>query len=89
MAIKEKSEAEWQAEFDARTLADSEQIRGDAKRYAKAKKAAKGVAKDMQKVAKEQQARAAAINKIASGKEPKAKKPAPATRRAAKKKTAK
>ncbi len=78
MAIKEKSEAEWQAEWDARTLADGEQIKSDTKRHTAAKKAAVGVAKDMEKAAKEQADRVKAVKKIATAKVPK-----PAKKRAA------
>ena len=46
---KVKSDAEWQAEYDAETMARYQEIIGDAKRRNAAMKAAKAKAKDLQK----------------------------------------
>lgn len=45
-AQEAKQEAEWQADSDARTLAEANVILSDDKRLKAAKKAAKGLAKD-------------------------------------------
>lgn len=46
---KVKSDAEWQAEYDAETLARYQEIMDDSKRRNAAMKAAKAKAKDLQK----------------------------------------
>lgn len=46
---KVKSDAEWQAEYDAETLARYQEIMDDSKRKNAAMKAAKAKAKDLQK----------------------------------------
>ena len=61
MANKIKSEAEWMAEEDARTMAHYEEIMSDSKRKAAAVKAAKAMATDLNK-------RANAMNKVAGTK---------------------
>lgn len=54
-----KTEQEWEAEYDAGTLAKAEEIKADAKRLAKAQKAAK-------KLQEEKAKEAAALAKIAN-----------------------
>jgi len=66
-----KSEADFQAEFDAQTLADAEAINSDGKRKKRASKAAG-------KMLKEQEAKARGLRKVA-------KKPAATKKRATKK----
>lgn len=44
--VQEKQQAEWDADSDARTLAEANVILEDDKRLKAAKKAAKGLAKD-------------------------------------------
>ena len=51
-AIAEKSNAEWQAEQDARTLADAQEIKSDSKRATRALKAAKKIVTDAEKTLK-------------------------------------
>lgn len=51
-AIAEKTDAEWQAEQDARTLADAQEIKSDPKRAARALKAAKKMVTDAEKTLK-------------------------------------
>ena len=54
-------EKKWQAEDDARTMAQYEEIMADSARRARAVKAAKDMASDLNK-------RASAMNKVASNK---------------------
>jgi len=61
MAEKQKSEEDWKAESDARTLVDAEAIKVDEPRMKKAQAAAK-------KMLDEEQARAEAMKKIAGAK---------------------
>ena len=61
MANKIKTDAEWIAEEDARTMAHYEEIMSDSKRKAAAVKAAKAMATDLNK-------RANAMNKVAGTK---------------------
>ena len=56
-----KSDAQWQAESDARTMAEYENIMQDSKRKNAAIKAAKSMASDLNK-------RANAMNKVAGSK---------------------
>ena len=58
---KIKTEKEWMAEDDARTMAQYEEIMADSARKARAVKAAKDMASDLNK-------RASAMNKVASNK---------------------
>ena len=58
---KIKSEKDWMAEDDARTMAQYEEIMADAQRKSRAVKAAKSMASDLNK-------RANAMNKVASNK---------------------
>ena len=60
-----KSDAEWQAECDADTLANAEAIKGDPKRMAAAAKKAKTMQADADKHAKQAQARARAMKRVA------------------------
>ena len=46
---KVKSDAEWQADYDAETMARYQEIMSDSKRKSAAMKAAKAKAKDLQK----------------------------------------
>ena len=62
-ANKIKTEAEWMAEEDARTMAHYEEIIQDSKRKAAAIKAAKSMASDLNQ-------RANVMNKVASTKSP-------------------
>ena len=57
------TEAEWQAQADANTLAEAEVIKGDEARLKKAQEAAK-------KIADEQRERAAAMSKVARQNKP-------------------
>ncbi len=59
-------EEKWRAESDARTLAEAHAIRQDPKRMEKATKAAKDLADDMQRHAKEAGASADAMQMLAS-----------------------
>lgn len=56
-----KSEKDWQAEDDARIMAQYEEIMTDSQRKSRAVKAAKSMASDLNK-------RASAMNKVASTK---------------------
>jgi len=58
---KVKTEKDWMAEDDARTMAQYEEIIADSQRRARAVKAAKDMASDLNK-------RANAMNKVASNK---------------------
>ena len=58
---KVKTEKEWMAEDDARVMAQYEEIIADSQRKARAVKAAKDMASDLNK-------RASAMNKVASNK---------------------
>lgn len=58
---KVKTEKEWMAEDDARVMAQYEEIMADSQRKARAVKAAKDMASDLNK-------RASAMNKVASNK---------------------
>lgn len=60
-ANKIKTEKDWMAEDDARTMAQYEEIMGDSQRKARAIKAAKSMASDLNQ-------RANAMNKVASTK---------------------
>ena len=60
-----KSEKDWQAESDARTLADAIAISGDATRRKAAQVGAKRIIKDEQKYAAEQQKRTNALKAVA------------------------
>lgn len=92
-----KTEAEWAAEHDARSLANAEAIKTDPKRLAAAQKAAKRIVEDEAKYAKEANARTAALTKLANGQmakptarpEAKAAKPAAAKTKPAKRNGAK
>lgn len=46
------SDRDWEAKNEARTLAEAEAIKGDKKRYSRAKKAAVQMAKDSEKETK-------------------------------------
>jgi len=48
MSTMPKSDAEWEAECDARTLAEAEKIRGDEGRLGRAQEAAERLAKEAQ-----------------------------------------
>lgn len=63
MASTIKSEKDWMAEDDARTMAQYEEIMADSQRKARAVKAAKSMATDLNK-------RASAMNKVAGSKSP-------------------
>ena len=65
MASNVKSDKEWQAEMDARTLADAISISGDPTRRKAAQGGAKRIIKDEQKHAKEQQKRTVALKEVA------------------------
>ena len=58
---KVKTEKEWMAEDDARVMAQYEEIIADSQRKARAVKAAKNMASDLNK-------RASAMNKVVSNK---------------------
>ena len=72
MSEKEQQE-KWEAECDARTLADAEVIRNDEKRLGKAQEAAK-------RLAKEERERADAMEKAGKGMIPYDKSPEPPKR---------
>lgn len=65
-----KQEKAWQAESDAHSLADAEAIKSDTKRLAEAKKAAKRISTEEQARAKEMQAKAQQMKRLASKKAP-------------------
>lgn len=62
-----KEDKEWQAEMDARTLANADAIQSDDKRSKEAAKAAKRLAADEKKAAKEANERAKSMEKLAAG----------------------
>ena len=61
MAATPTSDAEWQAQSDARTLAEAEQIKADAQRLTRAQAKARGMAD-------EKAQDAAALRRVAGGK---------------------
>lgn len=63
VAYKDKTEAQWQAETDAETLAKAEVIKGDPGRLGKAQTAAAEIAENERK-------EAAAMSKVAGRKAP-------------------
>lgn len=63
-----KQEKDWQAESDARTLADAAAIKVDEKRTFAAKAAAKRLTADEQRNAKEAAARARQMKSLAANK---------------------
>ena len=65
-----KSEQDWQAESDARTLQEAEAIKTDQKRMGRAQEAAK-------KMLKEEQAKADALKRLANAKIEYSKSPEP------------
>ena len=62
---KVKTDKQWQAEMDARTLADAISISGDAPRRQAARSGAKRIIKDEEKNAKEQQKRTDSLKAVA------------------------
>ena len=64
--MPEKSERDWRAEMDARTLADAAAIEANPDRKKKAATAAKRLVSEEEKRAKEQAAQAAAMKRLAN-----------------------
>jgi len=58
-----KEDKDWEAESDARTMADADVIKNDSERYERAVKAAQDMARDKKKEAE-------SISRIAEGKTP-------------------
>lgn len=61
--MKAMEEKDWEAENDARTMADADVIKNDPERYEKAVKAAQDMARDKKKEAE-------SISRIAEGRTP-------------------
>ena len=73
--MSHKTEAQWEAERDARTLAESKEIQSDSRRLGKAKRIAKTLAKEVQTDANNLKKVASGLKKVArvSAKRPAAK----------------
>jgi len=65
-----KTDADFQADFDAQTLADGAAIRSDPDRLARAQSAAGGLVTDAQKTADAARKRASAMVRLAKAKKP-------------------
>jgi len=68
--VEEKTEEQWRAESDARTMAEADAIKQDEERLAKAKEAASRMAEDAQQEAKDAAARAQSMQRLAGGGQP-------------------
>ena len=65
---KTMSEKDWQARWDAETVANAESIKADPKRMADAKRMAGDMVKEKEEQMKKMQAEHAALSKMADGK---------------------